>query len=549
MRLKVTKPYLRLPFREWRKDTVYCRKENLETFPRVELYADDRLVFSHRIPLAVGEPDWYGYLNVSAYLGREIELRLPETGEEVELLLVDEVPAPDGGYQRPDAHFSYREGHMGDVTALTWWRGQWHFFSIYTPFDGAEIAWGHAVSDDMVHWTELPPFYCGEYLMYNGAGYVDENDVFSLYVPVIGMGLCRLTTEDGVSFPWRGKEQLIIDHGDAPRFFQDPGTGLDSMFLKRDFRKVEQYRTRDWKTWEQDEDFPAIAEMRFHEGDPCEKIFELPLDGNPDRMITVMYFGMGGYCLGGWQDGRYVTLTGNPIAPDDLILDYHYGFPTFFANAPDNRKIAMNTVGNAGFGGMPNFEHNYPHAASFPVEFQLLSTHCGPRLAQLPVKEIEGLYQDKKLFAPAKLDEGQTMMLADHQGAYHIRLSLEHPQGVIDVAIGYMHLLLDMEARTVALCCDGSATLHTGRGAQYGMPDSQTIRRASLYERPGTDSMTVELVADHTSVEAFVQDGLIAIQCGRLCFSGNEGPFVSLKANKTCVISEGFIASLNGATR
>lgn len=549
MRLKVTKPYLRLPFREWRTDTVYCRKEHLSTFPLVELYSDGQLVFSHRIPLATGKADWYGYLNVSAYLGHEIEWKLPETNEEIELVLTEEAPSMYGSYRRPDAHFSYREGHMGDVTALAYWRGQWHFFSIYTPFDGVEIAWGHAVSDDLVHWTELPPFYCGKYLMYNGAGHVDENDVLSLYVPVIGMGLCRLTTEDGVSFPWRGKEQLVIDHGDAPRFFKDPATGLDSMFLKRDFREVEQYRTRDWKTWEQGEDFPAIAEMQFHEGDPCEKIFDLPLDGNPDQLITVMYFGMGGYCLGGWKDGRYVTLEGTPITSDDLILDYHYGFPTFFANAPDNRKIAINTIGNAGFGGMPNFEHDYPHAASFPVEFRLLSTHCGPRLAQLPVREIEGLYQTRKEFDAVQIEAGQMLTLADEQGAYHIRLSLEKPQGCIDIAIGYMHLLLDMEKQTTALYCDDSASLHTGRGAQYGMPDSQTIRRAPLYQLGNDHPLTVELVVDQTSVETFVQDGLIAMQCGRLCFAKEETSFITLKASKHCCISEGFAASLSGAVK
>ena len=48
---------------------------------------------------------------------------------------------------RPLYHFSRSKGELHDPTGLCWWQGKYHLFY---------LARGHAVSDDLVHWQDLP---------------------------------------------------------------------------------------------------------------------------------------------------------------------------------------------------------------------------------------------------------------------------------------------------------------------------------------------------------------------------------------------------------
>lgn len=60
--------------------------------------------------------------------------------------------------ERPQFHLSPRTGWMNDPNGFSWYQGKYHLFYQYNPYSTQWDAmhWGHAVSEDLLHWSYLP---------------------------------------------------------------------------------------------------------------------------------------------------------------------------------------------------------------------------------------------------------------------------------------------------------------------------------------------------------------------------------------------------------
>ncbi|MEX2170079.1 MAG: glycoside hydrolase family 32 protein [Pirellulales bacterium] len=126
---------------------------------------------------------------------------------------------------RPAYHFVSPEGMMNDPNGLCFWKGRWHlFYQAYPPDefpDAADVKqrrqhWGHAVSDDLVHWRDLPyAIYPGiERMCFSGSTVVEEDRVVAFY-PGIQAGQMVAISDDPLLLNWDKSGPVNTAAGDS----------------------------------------------------------------------------------------------------------------------------------------------------------------------------------------------------------------------------------------------------------------------------------------------------------------------------------------------
>ena len=84
---------------------------------------------------------------------------------------------------RPIFHYVNPENTLNDPNGLCYWQGRWHlFYQAYPPEDPRQH-WGHAVSEDLIHWKDLPyAIYPNpEGRCFSGSTLVEEDRVIAMY--------------------------------------------------------------------------------------------------------------------------------------------------------------------------------------------------------------------------------------------------------------------------------------------------------------------------------------------------------------------------------
>ena len=84
---------------------------------------------------------------------------------------------------RPIYHFVNPENRLNDPNGLCFWQGRWHLFYQAVPPDEPRWHWGHTVSDDLIHWRDLPYaiYPDPEESCFSGATLVEEGRVIAIY--------------------------------------------------------------------------------------------------------------------------------------------------------------------------------------------------------------------------------------------------------------------------------------------------------------------------------------------------------------------------------
>lgn len=150
IKFKITKRYLNIPVshQEERAKMAFVMKDKKER--------------EFIIRLAPGTPDYWVFCDMESLLGKELEITYAgkDTGLK-QIYQSDEIAGQDSLYKesnRPQFHFTTRRGWINDPNGLVYYDGEYHLFYQHNPYEREweNMHWGHAVSEDLIHWDELP---------------------------------------------------------------------------------------------------------------------------------------------------------------------------------------------------------------------------------------------------------------------------------------------------------------------------------------------------------------------------------------------------------
>jgi fructan beta-fructosidase len=451
---------------------------------------------------------WYGNhldsacWDVSSYLGKSVAVQIvhnaTEGGGYISVAHIVQTDHPDRKpmlkaplYQealRPQFHFTARqwtadkpnpqqreEGWMNDPNGLIYYDHEYHLFS-----QRWAECWLHAVSPDMVHWTELEPAF---WEATHGSGCQSGTCVID-YANTSGLSPDKANPPMVAFWPtWDNKTQNIsysLDHGRSWKFY-DKNPVLNHS--ERDPKVFWYEPTKSWVMFLYDNDRYRIFtsknllswEDRHSEvpnSHECPDFFQLPLDGGKGKMKWVLVRGNGKYSIGEFDGTKFTEETPQ--------LDSDSG-PNFYAtqtwentNTGDGRRVQIAWMSGGVYPNMP-----FNQQMTFPREFTLRSTPAGPRLFREPIKEIGLLHGAADSWPSRELAKDSELKIRPAGETFHLQAEVSLPEGT-----------------TVTLHLCGADLNLTHAGMECG-------NKVDL----ASELTYVEILVDRTSIEAFANHG------------------------------------------
>ena len=436
---------------------------------------------------------------------------------------------------RPAFHLSARVGWMNDPNGFSYYDGQYHMFYQYHPYDShwGPMHWGHAVSEDLLHWTYLPaamapdkPYdrdgcYSGnaltlpdgrQMLMYTGRQLIiDENGEEQ------ESQTQNLAFGDGDNYVKYARNPVItgkdLPEGGNPYAFRDPKPWIEEdgsfrvLIANQDREHGGQmllYRSEDGVHWSF---VKALMKDDHQLGEmwECPDFFELDgkhvlLASAQDMLPSELEYhnGNGTFYLVGTFNKENCEYTQESNHTVDYGIDF-YAPQTVLA--PDGRRIMIGWMQNWDTCNLRTKSTPWFGQMSIPRELRCRNG----RLYQTPIRELEE-YRGEPVRYRDVLVENTEVSLADVSGR------------LIDLEVVIEPVEGKEPYRKFALRFAQNEKYHTGVSFR---PHESTIkidrkfsgsRRAIIHQRRANVShengkIKLRLILDKFSAEIFVNDG------------------------------------------
>jgi fructan beta-fructosidase len=463
---------------------------------------NDTLTYSV-IRITDSKPDYWVFKDVSALKGKKLKLVFSKQVIGIEeIYQSDTFAGQDSLYHetnRPQFHFTSRRGWNNDPNGLVYHNGEYHLFYQHNPYETQweNMHWGHAISKDLLHWTELNDALYPDTLgtMFSGSAVIDKGntagwgkDALVVFYTAAGKKMTQnvaYSTDNGRTLIKFQANPILGADRDPKVFWYEPARTWVMALYDDNFIAI--YNSSDLKNWE----YKSRTKGFFE----CPELFELAVDGNENNKKWVMYGGSGTYMIGNFNGQKFKPEFGK----------YFYSWGSQYAaqtynNVPDGRRIQIGW-GRIEQPGMP-----FNQMMLFPCKLTLRTTPEGIRMFCEPVKEIEDLHEKQFKWKDLSGQEATEKLKTIKGDLLHLKMDIEIVNG------------LNLE-----VLFKGNNLLSYDGGFNRFNDIPYTC------DQPGSFRFNVEILIDKTSVETYIGNGKLFISEGLKKKKSDEG--LQIKGN------------------
>jgi len=459
--------------------------------------------------------------------------------------------APNGSsaaYQqplRPQFHWSPRVDYTNDPNGLMFYKGEYHLFYQFREFSDLDTPeWGHAVSPDLVHWTQLPVAIAkmpvNEDVGYgkrvcSGSAVVDWNNTSGFGTkddpPLVAMFTDPCI--DGVK-AWQAQSiAYSLDRGrtwtryagnpvldikargfrDPKVIWYEPARRWIAPIAHPDKGVVAIYSSPNLKDWIHINDFSSG-------GAECPDLFPMKADNGATKWV--MTVASGNYWIGEFDGKNFTADSGTTPRGRLDYASTAYAYQTF-AEVPNGRRLLMAWMRDGLFG---RSTRSGPFAAlpwqggmTVVRELSLRTIDGVLQLTQEPVKELNQL-REKHYSLTEKAIEANSSIPLEPDGTGNqvdIEATLDpgaaSRTGIKVLAGSGQETIIGYDAASNELYADRSHSDGFARSGGAGGPGGGRgavqggVIRAKLPESVRGKPVRLRVLVDRSAVEVFADGG------------------------------------------
>ncbi|MBR9998328.1 MAG: glycoside hydrolase family 32 protein [Cyclobacteriaceae bacterium] len=451
---------------------------------------------------------------------------------------------------RPVYHFTPQENWINDPNGLVQFKGKYHLFYQYNPFgiQWGHMRWGHATSEDLIHWEHHPVALFEEQteMIFSGSAVADlENTsgfctgnegclvaIYTSHFPdEVQYQSLAFSNDEGITWTkFEGNPVLDIgmkDFRDPKVFWYDPGKKWVMVVSVPLEFKVQFYESANLKDWELTGEFGNQGNVsKIWE---CPDLIRLPVENAVEEKWVLII--SSGSRYGDYTGMQYFTgnFDGEKFIPDERSdepewLDYGKDFyaAVTYNNLPDGiNPVLVGWINNWRYANSIPTDP-WRGMMSIPRELSLKRQGGKYRLIQKPVVSFYEymVTKEKFEFSDHVIKENDLLLKDLSAGSFLLRVEFENRDADefgIDVLkdenyktrIGFRvsdhSLFVDREK-------SGAVDFHAAFASIETAPLSLQDQRLKL-----------DILVDQSVVEVFASDGLRVITDQVFPISFQEG--------------------------
>jgi fructan beta-fructosidase len=414
---------------------------------------------------------------------------------------------------RPQFHFTARqwtlrklnpgqreEGWLNDPNGLIHFDGEYHLFA-----QRWNKCWIHAVSTNLIHWTELQPAFWEDFRfgtgVQSGGSVLDRNNTSGLSPnpntpPLVAFWSGNDNRSTCISFSldkgrtwtkYRNNPVLVHPERDPKVLWHQPTQRwILVLYGNSSYHLFTSTNLLQWT--KQPPSIPDCFE--------CPDLFQLPLNGELQQLKWVLVRGNGKYSVGEFDGAKFVSET------SQLACDFG---PNFYATqswgemaGQQGRRVQIAWMSGGKYPDMP-----FNQQMTFPCDLILRKSAGALRVFRRPAPEIALLHRREGAWQGLTLNPGDRRALGVAGDLWHILADVEIPKG--------------------------SPLVFRLRGTPVTITD-QSVSCKSKPASVATGVQSVEVLVDWTSIETFANDGEVSLSAcflpddDRLVVEADHGP-------------------------